>query len=205
MRRALDFLKHAAFFAAAVLLTAGAAQRASAAEATLMAAEITRDEPGERPGLFVAAHYEFDIPQPLIDALHRGIALYFAHEFSLVKTRWYWFDKAVASNTFIIRLAFNPLTRRYAVAYNGLSLWFDTLEQALPFIKNIRRWRVASSSAVASREGFEANIRFLLDTSKLPKPMQATTHDSADWTIESPWQSIEIPPEVAEGGAGEED
>ena len=86
--------KLAALMLAASLTMAGLfPQPAEAVEATLMSVEITRDEPGERPGLFVADHFEFDLPQPLIDALHRGIALYFTHEFSLVKTRWYWFDK----------------------------------------------------------------------------------------------------------------
>ena len=83
----------AVMLAACILATALLPATAQAVEATLLAVEITRDEPGERPGLFVADHYEFDLPQPLIDALHRGISLYFTHEFSLVQTRWYWFDK----------------------------------------------------------------------------------------------------------------
>lgn len=184
----------AACLAVAGLLPASAL----AVEATLLAVEITRDEPGERPGLFVADHYEFDLPQPLIDALHRGIALYFTHEFSLVKTRWYWFDKPVAESRFSIRLAFNPLTRRYGVAYSGLSLNFDSLEQALPYIKSLRRWRVAPSGAVTNPEDFEAEIRFYLDTEKLPKPMQVTTNDSVDWTVESEWTTIRIPADIAD-------
>ena len=154
----------AVMLAACILATALLPATAQAVEATLLAVEITRDEPGERPGLFVADHYEFDLPQPLIDALHRGISLYFTHEFSLVQTRWYWFDKPVAESKFTIRLAFNPLTRRYGVAYNGLSLNFDSLEQALPYIKSLRRWRVAPSGAVPTTDDLAAEIRFFLDT-----------------------------------------
>ena len=191
--------KLAALMLAASLTMAGLfPQPAEAVEATLMSVEITRDEPGERPGLFVADHFEFDLPQPLIDALHRGIALNFTHEFSLVKTRWYWFDKPVAESRFSIRLAFNPLTRRYGVAYSGLSLNFDSLEQALPYIKSLRRWRVAPSGAVTNDEDFEAEIRFFLDTNKLPKPMQVTTNDSIDWTVESEWVPVQIPSDVIE-------
>lgn len=171
---------------------------ARAEEATLMAAAITRDEPGERPGLFVADHYEFKLPQPLIDALHRGIALYFTHEFAVTKTRWYWLDKPIIESTFTVRLAFNPLTRRYQVAYNGLSLGFDTLEQALPFIKSLRRWRVGPNDIITSTSDCEASIRFYLDASKLPKPMQVTNHDSVDWTVESDWTTLSIPPEVVD-------
>lgn len=188
----------AVMLAACILATALLPATAQAVEATLLAVEITRDEPGERPGLFVADHYEFDLPQPLIDALHRGISLYFTHEFSLVQTRWYWFDKPIAESKFTIRLAFNPLTRRYGVAYNGLSLNFDSLEQALPYIKSLRRWRVAPSGAVTNTEDFAAEIRFFLDTEKLPKPMQVTTNDSVDWTVESDWAPVPIPSDVVE-------
>lgn len=183
-------------------LTAGAASLcpvgADAAEATLMQAQITRDEPGEPPGLFVRASYEFDLPQPLIDALHRGIALYFAHEFTLTKNRWYWTDRTVAEDRFNIRLSFNPLTRRYRVSYNGLSLNFDTLEQALPLIKNIRRWRVADHGIVGEPDDYSAEISFQLDVSKLPKPMQVTSGDSEDWTLTSGTHRLDIPAEAVD-------
>lgn len=163
-----------------------------AQRAELMDVTLTIDEPGERPGLFVEAHYEFDIPAPLVDALHRGIALYFTYEFELYKKRWYWIDQDITKNNFNIRLTFNPLTRRYAISYSGISLSFDSLEETLPYVKNIRRWRVASSTS-ASKKDVTAAVRFFLDTSKLPKPMQVTNHDSDDWTIESDWSPITIP------------
>ena len=178
-----------------------AALPALAARAELLGAELTADEPGERPGLVIEAHYEFDIPMPLIDAMHRGIALYFTYEFDLSRKRWYWLDKDVAESDFHIRLSFNPLTRRYAVSYSGISLGFDSLEEALPYIKNIRRWRVAASDA-ASRSDVAASLRFYLDASKLPKPMQVTSHDSDDWTIESDWQPVAVP-ESLRAPAGE--
>lgn len=190
------------FAALALALTAGAAllcpTGAAAAEATLMSAQITRDEPGERPGLFVRASYEFDLPQPLIDALHRGIPLYFQHEFMLTKGRWYWTDKTVAESRFNIRLSFDPLTRRYRVSYNGLSLNFDTFEQALPLIKNIRRWRVADHGIVGDPSDFNAEVSFRLDVSKLPKPMQVTSGDSDDWTLTSGANRVDIPAEAAD-------
>ena len=171
-----------------------------AVQATFMGAEITRDEPGERPGLFVAAHYEFDLPAPLLDVLHRGIALYFAHEFRLTSSRWYWRDKTVADETFLVRLSFDPLTRRYRVGYSGLSLNFDSLEQALPLVKNIRRWRVAPSDTIGDSRSFTAQVRFHLDTTKLPKPMQVTTDDSIEWSVESDWTTLRIDPSVTNDG-----
>ena len=164
-----------------------------AAEAALMQASISIDEPGEKPGLFVSSSFEFDLPQPLSEALHRGIALYFVHEFRLFKDRWYWLDKVKAESRFVIRLAFDPLTRRYRLSYNGLSHNFDTLEQALPYIKNIRRWRVAPSNAIRSAGDYTAEIRFYLDKDKLPKPMQVVNTGSNEWTVSSDWEAIPIP------------
>ena len=104
----------------------------------------------------------------------------------------------MAEIKFTIRLAFNPLTRRYGVAYNGLSLNCDALEQALPYIKRLRRGRVAPSGAGTNTEDFAAEIRFFLDTEKLPKPMQVTTNDSVDWTVESDWAPVPIPSDAVE-------
>ena len=171
---------------------------AYAAEATLMRAQLTRDEPGESPGLFLAASYEFDLPQPLREALQRGIALYFRHDFHLRQERWYWLDRTLEERHFFVRLSYDPLTQRYRVSYGGLSQNFDTYEQALPLVKNIRRWRVGPSDIIRDPNDYTAEVRFSLDASKLPKPMQVTTAGADEWTLTSEWTPIEIPPEVAE-------
>lgn len=177
-------------------LGGGFPQNANAVEATLMKAELSLDEPGERPGLFVASSFEFDLPHALYEALHRGIALYFTHEFQLAKERWYWFDKTKVESRFMIRLAFDPLTRRYRLSYNGLSHSFDTLEQALPYIKSIRRWRVAPSDVIRNTDDYVAEIRFRLDATKLPKPMQVVNAGSSDWNISSDWEPVAITSDV---------
>lgn len=171
---------------------------AYAAEATLMRAQLTRDEPGESPGLFLAASYEFDLPQPLREALQRGIALYFRHDFQLRQERWYWLDRTLEERHFFVRLSYDPLTQRYRVSYGGLSQNFDTYEQALPLVKNIRRWRVGPSDIIRDPNDYTAEVRFSLDANKLPKPMQVTTAGADEWTLTSEWTPIEIPPEVAE-------
>lgn len=181
--------------AAGTLLVSAAAL---AAEATLMRAQLTRDEPGESPGLFLAASYEFDLPQPLREALQRGIALYFRYDFQLRQERWYWLDRTLEERHFFVRLSYDPLTQRYRVSYGGLSQNFDTYEQALPLVKNIRRWRVGPSDIIRDPNDYTAEVRFSLDASKLPKPMQVTTAGADEWTLTSEWTPIEIPPEVAE-------
>ena len=170
----------------------GTMSNAYASDATLMQAELTLDEPGQKPGVFVSASYEFDLPHTLHEALHRGIPLYFAHEFQLSRERWYWIDKTIVEEKFIIRLAFNPLTQRYRLSYNGFSQDYDSLEQVLPYIKSVRRWRVADIENI-QHDGVQVAIRFYLDTTKLPKAMQVTNSSLSDWTIQSGWHDIPIP------------
>lgn len=151
------------------------APEARAADATFMRAALTLDEPGERSGLFLSSSFEFDLPQALSEALHRGIALYFVHEFRLYKERWYWIDKATIRCRFMIRLAFDPLTRRYRLSYNGLSLSFDTLEQALPYIKNIRRWRVGPRTPCAMRRTTRPNCASIWTRTSFPSRCRSST------------------------------
>lgn len=185
-----------AAFLAGILPCWTPAGSARAEEATLMRASLTLDEPGERSGLFLSASFEFDMPQPLLEALHRGIPLYFVHEFRLTKDRWYWFDKEKISRSFLTRLSFDPLTQRYRLSYDGLSYSFDKLEQVLPFVKTVRRWRVGPADAIKSADGYHAEVRFYLDADKLPKPMQVVNTGRNDWTVASDWSDVPITPDV---------
>ena len=136
--------------------------------------------------------------------MHRGIALYFAYSFELTKSRWYWLDKEVASSTFTIRLAFNPLTRRYAVSYGGYSLNFDSLEEALPYIKKYSPVGEVAGAGDA-KPGTTAELRFGLDVGKLPKPMQVTNQDTDDWNVVSDPAEIPIPTAVMSAAAAAEE
>lgn len=162
-----------------------------AARATLMSAKLTQDEPGEAPGLFLSVAYEFELPEPLKEALHRGIPLYFRYDFYLRKERWYWFNKEKATNSHYLRFSFDPLTQRYRISSNGLHQTFDSLEEALPFIKKLYRWRV--TPPIVLHENYIAKVSFQLDTTKLPKPMQVTGGDDDEWNIRSGRNTVQIP------------
>ena len=182
----------------AYFLVATASSTALAAEATLMQAELTLDEPAQKPGLFLSASFEFDLPHTLYEALHRGIPLYFVHEFRVTKDRWYWIDKDIVDEKYIVRLAFNPITQRYRLSYSGFSQDYDTLEQVIPYLKTVRRWRVAKADILSS-PNYTAEVRFYLDTTKLPKAMQVTNANLGDWTISSDWESLRLPAELLPG------
>lgn len=171
---------------------------AEAEEATLMDASLSLSEAGGNTGLYASTSYEFDLPDTLKNALRRGIALYFVQEVRIEKNRWYWFDKKILDARYVLRLSFNPITRRYRLSYKGLSTEFDALEQVLPFIKSIRHWRIADYNPLENAEDYTVQTRFYLDTTRLPKPMQVTSAGREDWTVSSDWYPITIPREIAD-------
>ena len=96
-----------AFLACAFLLLFG--QFSRAAELTQFNVERADD------GVYLSAIVRFDLPPVVEDALLKGIPMFFVAEADIYLSRWYWADRRVASATRTIRLAYQPLTRRWRV------------------------------------------------------------------------------------------
>ena len=150
-----------------------------------------RNDP--EPGLYLNAQFTFE-PSPAIeDAVRRGIPVYFAIDFELVRTRWYWFNKRLASETLAYRLSYNPLTRQYRLSRGGaMPQPFDTLQEALAAVSRVRGWKVAGAEVAASRDRLLPRVRLRLDTTKLPKPFQVDSLTNHDWALASDWQPVTI-------------
>jgi hypothetical protein len=152
-----------------------------------------RDDP--EPGLYLNAQFSFE-PSPAIeDAVRRGIPVYFAIDFELVRTRWYWFNRQVASATLAYRLSYSPLTRQFRLSRGALGQPFDTLAEALATVRTVRGWKVAGKATAESRDHLLARVRLRLDTSMLPKPFQVdslTSLTNHDWALTSDWHPVRI-------------
>jgi hypothetical protein len=146
-------------------------------------------------GVYLSAVVEFDLPPVVEDALAKGIPLFFVVEADIYRERWYWTDRRVASATRTIRLAFQPLTRRWRVnIVSGLlsnsaglratlNQNYDTLPEALSAVQHLSRWRIADNSEVESDTGHKLVFRFRLDLSQLPRPFQIGVAGQKDWNI----------------------
>jgi hypothetical protein len=158
---------------------------------TIESAELeARDDP--EPGLYLNAQFSFETPAAIEDAVRRGIPVYFAIDFELVRTRWYWFNRQLASATLAYRLSYSPLTRQFRLSRGALAQPFDTLAEALATVRTVRDWKVAGRGAVDSREHLQARIRLRLDTTMLPKPFQVDSLTNRDWALASDWQPVAI-------------
>src|SRR6476469_2265370 len=66
-------------------------------------------------GIYLSANVQFELAPVVEDALTKGIALFFVVEVDIYRDRWYWTDKRVVSATRTIRVALQPLTRRWRI------------------------------------------------------------------------------------------
>jgi hypothetical protein len=175
---------------ACVLLVAAAAAQAQAlTEITQLRLERSEDE------WQLSAQLQFDMPAPVEDALLKGIPMVFVVSADVLRERWYWVsDKKVLSVERNMRLAYQPLTRRWRLNVNagapvssgvGLALnqSFDTLAQALSAIKRIAKWRIADASDIDGSAKHKVDFRFRLDLGQLPRPFQIGAIGQSDWDI----------------------
>ena len=158
--------------------------------------------------VFLNAQLVFDLPAPIEDVLLKGIPLFFVAEAEVRRDRWYWYDKKLAVASRQIRLAYQPLTRRWRLNVSsgsgstgsglggGLPQYFDTLTEALSKVQRISRWRIVELTELDPDVLHTVELSFKLDISQLPRPFQIGLIGQTDWNI-STSKSIRFASEVS--------
>jgi len=167
-------------------------------------------------GLQLSAVVHFELPFVVEDALMKGIPLFFVVEADIYRERWYWTDPRVASATRTIRLAYQPLTRRWRInvvaglisSSSGLRATLnqnhESLAEAVAAIQRIARWRIADVSEVAPDAAHRLEFNFRLDLSQLPRPFQIGVAGQPDWTITAQLRErLRVESPAAANGAAE--
>jgi hypothetical protein len=145
-------------------------------------------------GVFLSATVRFDLPAAVEDALLRGVPLFFVAEVDVYRDRWYWYNKKLLSVERHMRLAYQPLTRRWrlniasgAITSNSLGLslnqGFESLNDALAAMRRVSRWKIAEASEIDADQKNNIEFRFRLDVSQLPRPFQIGALGESDWDI----------------------
>jgi hypothetical protein len=168
---------------------------AGAAQAEGPVAEISVFK-AEREGesILLTAAVKFDLPAAVEEALLKGVAIIFVAEADVYRERWYWKNKNVASAERHLRLAYQPLTRRWRVniasgvitnSALGISLNqnFDALADALAALQRQSRWKIAEASELDLEQKYLIEFKFRLDVTQLPRPLQIGTLGQSDWRI----------------------
>ena len=189
--RARQLLERAAFACAFVLLLLATALAPAHAQVTPAEISQLQVERGDE-GILLSATVRFDLPTVIEEALAKGIPMFFVAEASIYRDRWYWYDKRVSYAARHMRLAFQPLTRRWRlqvsshpIGNSGLVLgqMFDTREEAMAAVQRISRWRISDLAAADPESTHTVEFRFRLDVSQLPRPFQIGAVGQGEWTI----------------------
>jgi hypothetical protein len=160
----------------------------AAAEISLVKFERTAD------AILLTASVKFEVSAVVEEALLKGIPMIFVAEADVVRQRWYWTNKKVASTERHMRLAYQPLTRRWRLnvasglitnAGLGMALNqnFEQLSDALAAVQRLSRWKIADVAELDLEQSHLVEFRFRLDLSQLPRPFQIGTLGQADWNI----------------------
>ncbi|MGH8833020.1 MAG: DUF4390 domain-containing protein [Polaromonas sp.] len=146
-------------------------------------------------GVHLSAQVRFDLPPVVEDALLKGIPMFFVVEADIYRERWYWTDPRVASAARTLRLAYQPLTRRWRVNIASglitnsaglratLNQNYETLAEALSAIQRVARWKIAEASEVDPDATHKLDFSFRLDLSQLPRPFQIGVAGQREWAI----------------------
>ncbi len=164
------------------MLTAVLASAAQA-EAVIRSAEIV---PGDG-GYVLNADIDLELNPRLVDAVSRGVSLYFTTELVIERPRWYWLNATVVERSLEYRISYHAITRSYRLSIGSIHQSFDSLEGAVRTMQRVRNWQVADADALQAGVSHEVALRFRLDTSQLPKPFQVTAIGSSDWNIGTDW------------------
>ena len=183
-------------FAVVAFFALSAAQVVLASQDGLAPASISAIQVERADGaVFLNAQLKFDLPVPVEDVLLKGIPLFFLAEAEVRRDRWYWYDKKLAVATRQIRLAYQPLTRRWRLNVSigsggaggglggGLPQYFDTLDEALSKVQRINRWRIVELAELDPDVLHTIDLSFKLDVSQLPRPFQIGLIGQSDWNI----------------------
>ena len=164
-------------------------------QAESQAAEIAQvkfDRSGD--AVLLSAAVKFELSTAVEEALLKGVAMIFVAEADVFRERWYWTNKRVASTQRHMRLAYQPLTRRWRLNVSSgvitnaalgvaLNQNFDALSDALAAMQRLSHWKIADISDLDIEQRHIVEFRFRLDVSQLPRPLQIGTLGQSDWDI----------------------
>ena len=137
----------------------------------------------ERAGdaVLLTATIKFELSAAVEEALLKGVPMFFVAEAEVYRERWYWTNKTLVSAERHMRLAYQPLTRRWRLnvasgritnAGLGVALNqnFEALSDALAAVQRLSRWKIADVTELDLDQRHLVEFRFRLDMSQLPRP-----------------------------------
>lgn len=166
-------------------------------------------------GLYLSARLKLTPGSGVEDALLKGVPLYFVWNADVYRHRWYWSDQRVASATRTLRLAYQPLTRRWRLSLSNeaggntgaglqyaLHQNFDSLASAMAGVGRVARWKVADPARLDEDDTHRVEWSFKLDLNLLPRPFQIGMANQPEWNL-AVQRVLRVPEQVEAERRGE--
>lgn len=138
-------------------------------------------------GYALAADFNINFNSRLEEAVNKGVVLYFAVDFELTRSRWYWFDEQVIRRNRTFQLSYHALTRQYRLSTGALHQSYNSLDEVLRVISRLRNWQVLEKGEIRNEQLYHAGLRMRLDLTQMPKTFQVSALSNKDWDLSSDW------------------
>ena len=138
-------------------------------------------------GYALSADFNINFNSRLEEAVNKGVVLYFAVDFELSRSRWYWFDEHVIRRNRTYQLSYHALTRKYRLSTGALHQSYESLEEVLRLISRLRNWQVLEKGDIKNEQTYLAALRMHLDLTQMPKTFQVSALANKDWNLGSEW------------------
>lgn len=144
--------------------------------------------------LLLSTVLDIDLPETVQSALLKGVPVVFVARADLLALRWYWTNRSVRTTVRHMRLAYQPLTRRWRVQVapgeispSGVGVTLaqthDSLTEAMAVVSRFSNWRVAEPEDLDDGGRYRLDFSFRLDVTQLPRPLQIGLIGQDDWNI----------------------
>lgn len=127
----------------------------------------------------------------MMQAVTRGVPLYFSLDLEIEQPRWWWLNKTIVDAALERRLSYNALTRSWRVSTGDLSIPAASYDEALKLLTRIRDWPVVMTDRFEPQEQYLGQVRIRLDTDRLARPLQMDSKRD-NWALASPWKPFEF-------------
>jgi len=162
----------------------------SAAVAASGPVELMRDAEGLR----LSARLAPALPADLESVLVRGVPVHFVWQVEVRRPRWYWSAEYLGSLQRVVRLAYQPLTRRWRVSVSsgpiseaapGTALHqnLDSFAEALAAATSVSRWQILTADELPKGSALRVEFEFRLDDGLLPRPFLLVTPQNDGWSV----------------------
>ena len=84
-----------------------------------------------------------------------------------------------------VGLRYYALTRQYHLNYPSFSRSFNTLQEALQVLGQLRDYPLTVKSELKQDIDYIASLRIWLDLTRMPKPFQVEALSSSQWNLSS--------------------